>query len=312
MRAVRNTDAGLGVVDVAEPDGDGVLVHVRSASICGSDFEIIRRWGPMPVTLGHEIAGVLEDGTPVAIDPSGPCGRCDQCRSGRSNVCRSAAERALGFARDGGMAERIVVAGDALVPLAASLRVEDASLVEPVGVAVHGLRLADVDGGMRVAVVGGGGIGLAAVAAAATTGCEVGLEARHDAQRTAGERLGARGPAEGEYDVVIDAAGTEGSLARAVELAAPAATILLLSTPWDPVVVTGYAASMKELRLRWSFTYNVHAGGRDLDAAAALLARNPDIAATLITHRFPLEDAREAFRVAADRAHGAIKVMVEP
>jgi threonine dehydrogenase-like Zn-dependent dehydrogenase len=69
---------------------------------------------------------------------------------------------------------------------------------------------------------------------------------------------------------------------------------------------------MKELAFQWSYTYSPHDGGHDLDDAAALLASNPEIAATLITHRFPLEDAPEAFRVAGDRAAGAIKVVIEP
>jgi threonine dehydrogenase-like Zn-dependent dehydrogenase len=69
---------------------------------------------------------------------------------------------------------------------------------------------------------------------------------------------------------------------------------------------------MKEVTLKWAFTYAQHGGGRDLDAAAALLARRPEIAATLISHRVPLADAPDAFRIAGERAQGAIKVVVEP
>ena len=69
---------------------------------------------------------------------------------------------------------------------------------------------------------------------------------------------------------------------------------------------------MKEATLKWAFTYAQHAGGRDLDTAAALLARRPEIADTLITHRLPLTDAPAAFRLAEQRAAGAIKVVLEP
>ena len=51
---------------------------------------------------------------------------------------------------------------------------------------------------------------------------------------------------------------------------------------------------------------------RNRDEVAAMLAGTPEIARTVITHRFPLDDAAEAFRVAADRASGAIKVVLEP
>jgi threonine dehydrogenase-like Zn-dependent dehydrogenase len=69
---------------------------------------------------------------------------------------------------------------------------------------------------------------------------------------------------------------------------------------------------MKELGFQWSYTYGAHDHGTDLDDAAALLASDPTIAETLITHRFPIDDAAEAFRVAGDRAAGAIKVALEP
>jgi len=210
------------------------------------------------------------------------------------------------------MAERVVVREDAVIPLPVGLPPGDACLIEPLGVAVHGLRVAAVTAATRVAVVGAGTIGLAAVAGARGVGCDqVGLVARHPHQHHAGERLGATIVDDGEYDVVIEAAGTEAALVTAAGLCRPGGEVLFLSTHWQPVPVPGIVALMKELTFRWSFTYGTHPGGRDLDDAASLLARNPDIAATLITHRFPLDDAAAAFRVAADRGQGAIKVVLE-
>jgi threonine dehydrogenase-like Zn-dependent dehydrogenase len=150
------------------------------------------------------------------------------------------------------------------------------------------------------------------VAVAVAAGGEVGLDARHDAQRAAGERLGAAGPPDGLYDVVFEAAGTQSAVDRAIALVRPAGRVIFLSTLWDPVTIPGIEAMMKEATLTWAYTYARHGGGRDLDTAAALLARRPEIADTLITHRMPLADAPDAFRVAADRAHGSIKVVLEP
>ena len=310
MRAVRNTEHGIEVIDVPEPEPGPTTVRVRAAAICGSDLHMLG-FGPLPVTLGHEISGVLDDGTPVAVDPSTPCGTCDQCVGGASHLCRTGATSSVGIGVDGGMADAVAVAERGLVPLPDGLRVEDACLVEPVGVAVHGMHLVGLTGGERVAVVGAGAIGLAAVAAARPLAGEVGLVARHDAQRAAGERLGAR-DTYGEYDVVVDAAGTEDALAQAADLCRPGGTVLFLSTHWAPVAIPGIPALMKELGFQWSFTYGSHDGHRDLDDAAALLAASPEIADALVTHRFSLDDAPEAFRVAADRSAGAIKVVLEP
>jgi 2-desacetyl-2-hydroxyethyl bacteriochlorophyllide A dehydrogenase len=308
VKAVKHTDDGVVVVDVDEPAGEGVIVHVKSSSICGSDLHMLA-YGPQPWVLGHEFAGVLDDGTAVAVDPGNQCGICALCAGGLRHLCTD--NPILGIGLDGGLAERVLVRPDALVPLPAGLAVEHACLVEPMAVSVHGLAVGGIVGGERVAVVGAGSIGLAAVAAAVATRCDVALEARHDAQRAAGERLGASGPADGEYDVVFEAAGSQSSVDRALELVRAGGTVVFLSTLWDPVTIPGVVAMMKEATLRWAFTYAQHAGGRDVDTAAALLARRPEIAETLITHRLPLDDASEAFRLAADRAH-AIKVVLEP
>jgi threonine dehydrogenase-like Zn-dependent dehydrogenase len=71
-------------------------------------------------------------------------------------------------------------------------------------------------------------------------------------------------------------------------------------------------ALLKELRVIVSFTYGRDEHGRDVEAAARFLAADRSVASTLITHRFPLEDAAHAFRVAAARDSGAIKVVLEP
>ena len=314
MRGVRNTKRGVEVVDVPDPrpeaEGGSTVVRIRTAGICGSDLHLLG-FGPMPVTLGHEFAGELDDGTAVAVDPNVPCGECDQCLGGSEHRCRTGAQRVLGIGADGGMADAVVARAQSLIPLPAGLRVEDACLVEPLGVAAHGVRLAGLTGGERIAVVGAGAIGLAAVAAARPSAGNLGLVARHDSQRAAGERLGA-GSTNGEYDVVLECAGTESALATAVELCRPGGLVLFLSTPWDPIPMPGFAAAMHELGFRWSYTYGRHEHGTDLGDAAALLASHPEIADTLITHRFPLDEAPEAFRVAADRASGSIKVVLEP
>ncbi len=77
-------------------------------------------------------------------------------------------------------------------------------------------------------------------------------------------------------------------------------------------MLPGVMVAFKELVVRATMTYGHENGTRDIDAAAALLARMPEIAEALITHRFPLEEAARAFDVARDRRAGAIKVVLEP
>jgi threonine dehydrogenase-like Zn-dependent dehydrogenase len=217
---------------------------------------------------------------------------------------------ALGLGRDGGMRERFLAPPAHLLALPPELPVENASIVEPLAVSLHGIRLARLQRGQRVAVLGGGAIGLLAVAGLQGRGVEVALRARHQHQIELGERLGAR-PAQGEYDVVIEAAGSRSGLAEALELCAAGATLIVLGV-YDDGIPLPMMAFYKEIAVKSSLGYCLHGRGRDFDDAIALLAARPDIAAALITHRFPLADAVEAFRVAADRRSGAIRVVLHP
>jgi 2-desacetyl-2-hydroxyethyl bacteriochlorophyllide A dehydrogenase len=310
MQAIRAVDGQVRVVDVPRPEGEGVRVRIRSAGICGSDLHLLDSGFPLPITLGHEMAGELEDGTAVAVEPLVGCLQCDCCLRGDENLCREGPSTVVGIGRDGGMAEEVLVPARSLVVLTPGLSVADACLVEPLAVAVHGIRRAGVGAGDRVLVIGGGAIGLCAVAAARAAGAEVAIEARHDAQLAAAAALGA-GEARGEYDVVVDSAGTSSALERAVSMARPRGTLLLLGTYWEGMQMPGLLLCMREIRVLPSSMYSREGMVRDFALAEGVLATTPALAPALITHRYPLAQAAQAFEQARDRAGGAIKVVLE-
>ncbi len=309
MRAVYYQEGKVELREMRELPDEGKKVHVRSAGICGSDLHILKMKWPMPCVAGHEIAGVLDDGTPVAVEPLIPCGECEYCRSGDYNLCQLVIT--LGIGRNGGMADEVIVPERSLVYLPSDVDVKDACLIEPLAVAVHGMRKAGVNAKGRVAVIGGGAIGLSAVAVAASSYAEVGLSARYSHQREAGSLIGAR-EIDGLYDLVVECAGTESAVNQAVKLCRPNGKILMLGTHWEGVSFPQLAAMLKEITVVNSYTYAASSSGRDFDIAAALLAGNPGIASVLITHRFPLAEVKQAFMAARDRKAGAIKVILEP
>jgi threonine dehydrogenase-like Zn-dependent dehydrogenase len=297
------------LVDVAEPPGHGELLTMRTMSICASDFGYIEAGSRF--VMGHELAGIRSDGTAVAVEAMYGCMECAYCRAGSYNLCASQAESALGFSADGGMVEQFRAPSARLVPLPAGLDASNGSLVEPASVAWHGLRIGGTAPGVRVAVVGGGAIGQMAVAGARAQGAEeVALDSRYDHQREIGERLGAT-PVSGLYDVVVEAAGSPSALARSIELVAPGGAVVILGLHVPEFSPDFLSIFLKEARIVPSIGYCRHGDGHDMTDAAAMLAAAPEIAEVLVTHRFPLEDAAEAFRVARDRAAGAIKVVVE-
>jgi 2-desacetyl-2-hydroxyethyl bacteriochlorophyllide A dehydrogenase len=311
MKAVRGTGDGVAVVDLDEPAGFGdELLQIRSASVCASDLMYVR-FG-MTKVLGHELAGTRADGTPVVVEALYGCGECEQCRAGHYNLCPTHSERSLGVGADGGMVEQFWAPSTYLVDVPDGLDLRDASLVEPASVSWHALNLAETGPGKRVAVVGAGALGLLAVAGARRMGAQdVAIEARHPHQQAAAEQLGARIGTSGQYDVVIEAAGSAQSLARCVELVAPSGSVVVPGVHMGPLEFPWHPVFMKEARIIPSLGYCRHNGRHEMADAAAMLADDPAIPAALITHRFPLEDAVEAFRVAGDRASGAIRVVIE-
>ncbi len=315
MLAVKFDSKQVVLEDVPAPSGSGVLVKVRACGICGSDVTILDSGFPIFGIPGHEIAGELADGTPVAIEPIDPCGHCRYCRTGDYQVCLDGTEMIYGIGRNGGMAEEIVVPAKCLVPLPRGLDATTGFLVEPLAVAVHGVRRAEIDGSMRVLVVGAGAIGLSAVTAATSARAQVDLVARHPAQVEAGRQLGAEIVESGEggdYDVVLDCAGTPSATAASCEALRPNGRLLMLASSWGSLEFPGLTVAAKELDIVISTMYGRSGTLRDFDAAAAILGSREEVADALISHRFPLSKAPEAFEKSRDRKGGAIKIALEP
>jgi threonine dehydrogenase-like Zn-dependent dehydrogenase len=306
MQALRCAGHGVQLVEVDPPQADGIFVNITHSGICGTDLIAAAAGCSNEVTLGHEIAGRLDDGTPVAIEPLLPCGQCGPCRAGMYNICEAGLW--LGGTVDGGMTERIVVPERCLVELPDALALENACLAEPLAVGIHGLRRAGVESGETVAIVGAGSIGLLAASAAVSFGCDVSVMARHRHQQEMVERLGARvdeSPT-GQDVAAAAAAGPEG-VALATKAVRPGGRVLVLNEPHDPFLPP--EAVLKEITAVTSLAY-AGDGPRDIDDAVTLLADNPALG-DLITHRFPLAEAERAFAIAADRASGSIKVVLE-
>ena len=308
MRAIRNGLPEVAVVDVDEPDGDGALIRVAAAGICASDLQYLK-WGSREIA-GHEFAGVLDDGTAVAVEAIFGCRGCPQCDRGNFNLCASG-PTALGMTSSGGMSEYYRARGTLSSrsrPASISRTPHWLSPPRSPYTAATWDRSALTP---RVAVVGGGAIGMLAAASAQDLGVdEVAVEVRHPHQFDARDLIGAVAPS-GQYDVVLETGGTESSLHRAVELARPGGTVVYMGL-FDDIAWPSGESFMKEVAIRPSLGYCGHNGRREFAEAADILASRPELAPMLITHRFPLEDAAEAFRVARDRSAGTFRVVVEP
>jgi threonine 3-dehydrogenase len=187
MQAIVKAEAraGIEVRDVPLPEfgPDEVLVKVEAASVCGTDLHIYN-WDPWaqgrikpPLIPGHEFCGVVaavgknvkavKEGDFVSAEMHVACGRCFQCRTGQAHICQYV--KIIGVDANGAFAEYVTIPESNIWDLDPSLPREYASILDPLGNAVHSVLAGDI-AAKTVAVVGCGPIGLFAIAVARACG----------------------------------------------------------------------------------------------------------------------------------------------
>lgn len=312
MRAVIAKDGKVSVIEKDIPSGNGELITVSSSGICGSDLHMIEA-GIANVVLGHEFGGYTEDGRLVAVRPTGECGTCAQCASLHFQTCASATFSAHGISLDGGLADYVRVESSRLFDMPQGIDPASVGLIEPLAVVTHGVNQVEPAPGSRALVVGAGSIGLLAGAVLTDRGIDVDISARHPHQVAAAEALGLRPTNEprSDYDYCFDAVCTQQSLDQCVGASRPGGTIVEFGMFWAPVTLNN-TLLLKEITIVPSMYYGHNQRHHDFLEAIDLLNRRQNITSSLVTHRFALEDAAEAFRVANDRKSGAIKVHLFP
>ena len=326
-------------VPVPKREPGGVLLRVRACGICGSDLHVLLGDWPMrPHQVGHEIAAEvigadaasgLRPGDHVSVEPIVSCGHCRYCASGNYVHCPS--RRMIGLELPGGYAEYLhAPAAQMLHRLPETLPWDIAALTEPVAVAVHALRLAGLAPRMRVAVVGGGSIGLLVLGAALAMGARhVGILVKYEHQAALARRLGATSVGfasedratqrlldelGGEVDIAVEAVGGRGSVAQqALELVRPMGTVVIAGGFPSPVLLDLRRLQAREIRLVGAHCYSadLHQQREFMLAVDLLVDRSID-AEALITHRVSLEQAPAAFAAALDKRTGAVKAVILP
>ncbi len=325
---------------VTAPGPGEALVEVAGCGVCGSDLhQYLGRWPQPEYAIGHEIGGVVTECGPgvssvepddrVCVEPFLYCGRCRYCQMGRYFHCYEMGF--LSLTAHGGMATRVCVPEYCLHKLPDTVPAELGALCEPLTVGIHGLRLARLSGEQTVLILGSGSIGLLAAAAARWLGArEVYLSAKYEHQAEAALRLGVTEalPADPEPmrerlrellpegpDLVVETVGSRaGTLAVALAAARKLGTVVLLGGNTEPIEQVDFGpVIMKELTVIGSGCYGRVGHESDFEIAVRMLGEETDQLASVVTHRFPLNEAKQAFETALEKSpHRSIKVLILP
>jgi (R,R)-butanediol dehydrogenase / meso-butanediol dehydrogenase / diacetyl reductase len=312
------------------PQAGDVVVKVGRCGICGSDLHMAHdpAFGAAAGDVfGHEFAGEvvalgkdtqgLALGDLVAVVPLKSCGTCTHCRRGEVQWCEH-----FGL-QGGGYAEYALTRPNQCIRLPASASLTDGAIIEPLAVALHGVRLAGLARGDRVLVLGAGSIGLAVAFWARRLGAErVVVQDIAPWQKARALAMGVdqfiADPADpvgasdlafggGKPDVVFECVGVPGLIAQAVEQVRIRGTVLLLGLCTQPDTINSFAMLSKEVKLVTSAFFTLADYQQALDALAAGAAE-PGM---LVTDTIGLDAVPEMFESLKTRTEQC-KVLIAP
>jgi threonine dehydrogenase-like Zn-dependent dehydrogenase len=295
--------------DLPEPNpGPGdELVRVLAAGICATDLQLARGYMAFRGVLGHEFVGRTESGRRVTAEINNACRACPTCRAGRPGHCPN--RTVLGILNhDGAMAERVCVPSANLHVVPAAISDREAIFIEPLAAAFRITEQVQLDPATRVAVLGDGKLGLLCTWVARLAQSPVTLIGKHPEKLAlAGAGVATFHLAEvahlkASFDIVVDCTGSPTGLPTALGLVEPCGTIVLKTTVAGRHDLSLAPIVIDEVRVIGSRC------GPFPRAIEALHRREMDVS-SLIGGEFPLAQAEEAFKAAAQP--GARKVIIQ-
>ena len=273
LSAVNNL--AIAEVEKPKPGVKDCLIKVLACGICGTDRHIYHGEYPSakPVILGHEFGGVIEEvgsnskfkvGQVVSVDPNIVCGTCPDCVAERTAFCPDLT--ALGVNINGGLAEYVLTPDTQIYPVKADLNPLHLAFIEPLACSIRGLDLANLKGGEKVAVLGGGVIGLLVVQLAKLAGAsEIVLITRQKFRRDVALKIGATrvidpnsedvNTAVTNMDVVFECAGAVETFKQAQNISRRGGSVIVLGLTASDVTleVNPFNIVVNELRIQGSF-----------------------------------------------------------
>lgn len=328
---------GMGEIEVVElpmpQAGPGeVVVRVGYCGICGSDLEAFQTGMYEPgLIIGHEFAGTITEvgpdvtgwhaGDRVIASDAIPCGACAFCRRGQLDACDDLTM--IGVSHDGAMAEYARITAKGLYRLPAGTTLRQGAMVEPLSVALQGVRQSGLQAGDRVLIMGAGPIGLLTLQCALLGGARMVAVSEVDPIRAeAAARLGATavlnptrdnigvrvcnltdglGP-----DLILVCTGAPGPIEDAISLARKGSTIFLLGLCVQPVPADFMSVVLKNLRIEGFL-----AGRAAVPAALDFVSQRRVDVEALVSHEIRLDEVvSQGFERLASPHSGAIKILV--
>lgn len=317
MRALRFVDKKLSLADVLRPERPAeALVRVVKSGICNTDLEIVRGYAGFEGTIGHEFVGVVEmaDDAPELIgkrvvgEINAGCGECERCLSDDPRHCP--ARTVLGIVgRDGAHAEYLQLPSRNLLVVPDNVSDDQAVFAEPLAAAYGITEQVDIGPETKVAVIGDGKLGLLCAMSLGLRSKPIVLIGKHRQKMAIAEAHGAECVLLGdvtpsmhrEFDVVVEASGSESGFATALNLVRPRGKIVLKSTFHGTPVWAASRVVVDEITIVGSSC------GRFAPALGLLSEGRLDVS-RLIEDEFPLSKGVEAMAAAASR--GSRKILL--
>ncbi len=309
------------------------LIKISYAGICGTDLHIFKGKHPRakaPLAMSHEFSGIIEEindeqadlkvSDRVVVNPLLPCGNCLPCREGKIHICPNL--HLIGIDRDGAFAEYTKADIERIIRIPDSLSLELAALAEPVAVAVHAVRKAQVSVGDKVVVMGGGPIGQLVAQIARLNGAspvilsEIAPERIEFAQKMGLITANSKDDTINKVkklirkegaDIVFEAVGVQSTYDYITEIVRPDGKIVAVGAASGPIAVDFWKLFFNELNIIGIHVYDQNA----FEIAIQLLNKYPDLFRHFVSKIIGFDNLQKEFENLAAGNASVMKILVK-